>query len=152
MTTLEKLMFLKSVDLFRSFGVEDLHLIAQIAREEPLPETGDLFRAGEPAGRLWVLVNGNVSLYTERDGLFHLLAMLGEGDCCGEVALLDGGAHATSARIDGSGTALVIERDDTLALIKEVPTLAVAFLEQLAGQVRRLQERIQLLEEAMQQK
>jgi hypothetical protein len=150
MTTLEKLMFLRSVDLFRQFAVEDLKLIGEIGREVELAAEQVLFRAGDAADRVWVLVRGNVSLYVEKDGSFHLITLLGERDCFGEVAVFDGGAHPASARVEQDGLALVIDREDMLSLIREYPSLALAFLAELAQSLRRLQGRIQLLENAMQ--
>ena len=149
MQTLDKLIFLKSVELFRDFPVEDLSLIADVAREVPLANDAELFREGEPADRLWLLVSGNVTLYTDKAGQFHLITVLSERDAAGDVALFDGGVHPASGRVEQAGLALVLERDDLLALVRDYPSLAVAFLTQLAQTVRRFQGRIALMEDAM---
>lgn len=149
MTTLDKLIFLKSVELFREFPVEDLHLIADAARETELAAGAELFRAGEPADRVWLLVSGAVTLYVETGGRFHLVTVAAERDAVGEVALFDGGGHPASARVDDAGTALVLERDDLLALVRDYPSLALAFLARFAQSMRLMQGRSQLLEESM---
>lgn len=149
MKTLDRLIFLKSVELFRDFAVEDLSLIADVAREVELQADQVLFREGEPADRLWLLVDGNVTLYSDKDGGFHLITVLSARDAAGDVALFDGGVHPASGRVEQAGMALAIERDDLMALVRDYPSLAVAFLTQLAQTVRRFQGRIALMEDAM---
>jgi CRP-like cAMP-binding protein len=148
-TTLEKLMFLRGVELFRDFSVEDLALISEISRELPLAAGEVLYEVGKPAERLMVLAQGTVSLFIEDGAEFTLISMLGAGDTLGEVALFDGKGHPTSARVEEDGRALGLEREETLGLIREYPSLAIGFLNRLAGSIRDLQGRVQLLEREM---
>ena len=84
-TTVEKVLFLKSIDLFRGLPGEELATIAEIAEEQPFAAGDPVFAEGEPGDALYLLVEGAVKVH--RGG--EQLAQLGARDVFGEMAVLD---------------------------------------------------------------
>ena len=55
-STVEKVLFLKSIDLFRALPSEELAQIAEIAEEQPLAAGDQVFAQGEPGDALYLIV------------------------------------------------------------------------------------------------
>ena len=55
-TTVEKVLFLKRIDLFSQISSEDLAQIAQITEEVHIEEGEDVFQEGEPGNTLFFTV------------------------------------------------------------------------------------------------
>ena len=75
-TTVEKVLFLKSVELFRDLPGEELATIAEIAEEQPFAAGEPVFAEGEPGDALYLVVEGVVRVHR---GARHL-AQLGVRD------------------------------------------------------------------------
>ena len=84
-TTVEKVLFLKSIDLFRALPGEELAQIAEIAEEQPFAFGDQVFTEGEPGDALYLVVEGTVKVH--QGG--KQLAQLGPRDVFGEMAVLD---------------------------------------------------------------
>jgi len=62
-TTVEKVLFLKSIDLFRGLPGEELAQIAEIAEEVPVDAEGHVFSEGDPGDSLYIVVEGKVRVF-----------------------------------------------------------------------------------------
>src|SRR5262249_19304296 len=62
-STVEKVLFLKSIDLFRALPSEELAQIAEIAEEQPLAQGDQVFGEGEPGDALYLVVEGKVKVH-----------------------------------------------------------------------------------------
>jgi ferredoxin-NADP reductase/CRP-like cAMP-binding protein/cytochrome P450 len=60
-----------------------------------------LFREGEPADRLYVILAGRAAVFQQRDGRPVLLARLAEGQCIGELALLSRSVRSATVVAEG---------------------------------------------------
>ena len=85
LSTVEKVLFLKSVDLFSQIPGEDLAEVALIAREESCEPGEEVFSEGEDGDALYLVLSGKVRVHRGD----RLLAVLGERECFGEMAILD---------------------------------------------------------------
>lgn len=131
--TLEKILLLKSVEMFSKISGEDIARIIQISREIEKPADSVLFRAGEEGHELFILLAGEVKI--ERDG--RLLAHLKRGDFLGEMALLDSEPRSADATTLSDCKLLCIAQQDFFDVLSGRPEILRAILRLLSGRLRR---------------
>ena len=88
-STLEKTIFLKSVDLFGRIPAGTLSRIAQVTQEKRWPAGAPIFRDGDRGNSMFIVVDGAVEIH--KGG--RELAILKRGGCFGEMSLLDASAR-----------------------------------------------------------
>ena len=94
-TTVEKVLFLKSIDLFRALPGEELAQIAEIAEEQPFAKGDPVFSEGEPGDALYLVVEGAVKVHRGDKEL----ARLSVRDVFGEMAVLDSEPRSASVTV-----------------------------------------------------
>lgn len=117
------------------------HLPAILECGDPveLAEGEMLFRQGDDARRLYVLLSGAVELVVERPG--HppeVLARLGPDETVGADALTPGGRHAATARVIEAATAAKIDAAGLIAYLDGNFDLTLASIAMMAGSLRGL--------------
>ncbi len=128
---------LREVSLFRELGQRELAEVAGAATERRYPKSAPLFEAGDPADALHVIVSGAVKVFQRSaDGREKTLAILGPGDCLGEVALLDGGSRSASAQTMAETQLLSLPRAAFSQALKRQPVMAEKLLALLAKRLR----------------
>jgi CRP/FNR family transcriptional regulator, cyclic AMP receptor protein len=85
LSTIEKVIFLKSVDIFARLTVEQLGRIAGLTTEVRFQPDETIVREGEPIDAVYLLLSGRVVL--EKGG--QKAREIGEGNAFGTVAALD---------------------------------------------------------------
>jgi CRP-like cAMP-binding protein len=85
LTTIEKVIFLKSMDIFAHATVEQLGAIAALTGEVDFEADQLIYREGEPADAIYLILKGSVAI--KRDG--RTLREVGERQAIGTVAALD---------------------------------------------------------------
>lgn len=85
MLTLERVIILKSVDMFEGASEQVLADIAVILEEVEAPQGEVIFKKGDLGDSLYIIVDGRVRVF---DGGVTI-GTLGERDIFGELALLD---------------------------------------------------------------
>jgi len=130
----EKLELLKTVPLFATCDKREIERLGMLAEEVDLPAGRVLFRQGDTAQEMFIVVSGQVRI--ERDGA--VLANSGPGDFFGEIALVAGGPRTATATCVTSCRLLVLGRRDFHSLMDEFPGLKMRVLETLAKRVRAL--------------
>jgi CRP-like cAMP-binding protein len=68
------------------------------------------------------------------------LALIGPGDCTGELSLFDGKPRSATATAMQATRTFVVSRDDFVAWVRERPGASLALLETLALRLRRTNE------------
>ena len=132
---LEKALALRSAPLFAGLGAEAILPIANLSREVELEDGEELFSAGEIGDSLYVIVHGAVEV--ERDG--KLLATLAEGECVGEMAVLDWQPRSATVTASESSRLIRLDRNDLLDLIADHPALTISLAEVLVERLRKMQ-------------
>jgi len=89
-----------------------------------------LFRAGEAAGLVYIIEEGQVELLLEAGS--SRLAELGPGDLVGELGWLDERAQDASARATVASRLLKLDADTCERLLRQSPELALRLLRRLA--------------------
>lgn len=92
--------------------------------EAPPVAPGDwLFRAGDAADRFYVIVSGRAEVVAAGIDGERVVATLGEGQVCGEQALLGEATRTCGVRALELLKLVALERDDFTALLRENPEL-----------------------------
>jgi ATP/ADP translocase/HEAT repeat protein len=136
--TVEKILFLKSTPLFSELSGEDLAPLARVAEVVTVYPGDFVFRGGLPSDHLYVVINGLVAL--EDRG--RELRRVGPPETIGELAVLDRGVLATSARAVEVTELLRIGSEEFFEIVHEQPEIAEALLRILAGQLRQAQQQL----------
>ncbi len=82
-----------------------------------------IYRVGEPADALWLVVGGRVQIQTEDDARVRVRAYLGRGDFFGDEDLEAGAPRASAAVASGRVTLLSVPRTVALEIAKRTPGL-----------------------------
>jgi len=81
---------LKKITLFASLAEADLQNLASLLRRKSLTKGEILFRQGDEGTALYVILQGRIKISVSRRMDKMTLAILGQGEFLGEMALLDG--------------------------------------------------------------
>ncbi len=102
-----------------------------------------IFHHGDPGGLLYIISKGKVKItHTTPEGQEALLAILGEGDFFGELALLDDSPRSATAEAIEPTETLTLHREDFLRYISHNPDFSKHVLKTLAQHIRRLNNQI----------
>ena len=135
LTTVEKVLFLKSIDLFSQIPGEDLAQVALIATEEQRDHGEDIFVEGDVGDALYLVIEGKVRVHRQD----KTIAELGERECFGEIAILDASPRSATVTAITDVTLLKITREDFEELLQEKHVIAQGIIKVLT---RRLREAI----------
>jgi CRP/FNR family transcriptional regulator, cyclic AMP receptor protein len=147
MSDRETVDFLAAVPLFEGRDEADLVELARVMRRRTVREGEILWRQGDDAREMVVIVDGAVSasLHVPGDRTVEIVRA-GPGEIVGEIALLDGKGHTMSVRVTETATVLALGRLDFAALLAgQHPSafrlkrrLASLFTARLRNQLRHL--------------
>ncbi|MGH2537185.1 MAG: Crp/Fnr family transcriptional regulator [Candidatus Promineifilaceae bacterium] len=134
---------LMNVPFFASLGPSELATLAENLVGRQFATGQVIFHLGDPGGLLYVITSGKVKIsQTSPEGHEVLLAILGNSDFFGELALLDDSPRsATAAAIEPTST-LTLHRDAFLAYLTSDPAFARHVLNVLARRIRHLNNQI----------
>jgi CRP-like cAMP-binding protein len=134
--------FLATVPLLEGVPEAELTELARVLRRREVRAGEVLWRQGEEAGPMLLIVDGRVSVTVHLPGdRVAEVASLGPGEALGEIPLLDGGAHSGTARVSEPATLLSLSRTDFTALVSRQHPTAFALKRRIAdvacGRLRR---------------
>jgi CRP/FNR family transcriptional regulator, cyclic AMP receptor protein len=85
LTTIEKVIFLKSVDIFSHATIEELGRVAALTDEVHFQPGDTIYREGEPVDAIYLILRGRVAV----EGNGRVVREVGEKQAFGTVAALD---------------------------------------------------------------
>jgi CRP-like cAMP-binding protein len=110
--------FLATVPLLEGIPEPELAELARVLRRRDVPAGEILWREGDQAADMLLIVDGQVSVSLRLPGDRAVeVAMMGRGEALGEVPLLDGGQHSATARVTQPASLLSLSRADFAALV-----------------------------------
>ncbi len=125
--------------LLRGLPSEALGRLAAVARRRTYRRGEVIFHQGDPGDTLFVLEAGRVKVFTYAEsGDETLLAIVGPGECFGELALIDGEPRSATIQALELVEAVTISRGAFLGLVREHPQTAEYLLHALAAKIRYL--------------
>ena len=86
LTAIEKVIFLKSLDIFKHATIEELGGVAALTEEVHFEPGETIFREGEPVDAIYLILTGRVAV----EGNGQVVREVGEKQAFGTVAALDG--------------------------------------------------------------
>src|SRR5213592_3408923 len=117
MSDRETVDFLATVPLFEGRHDAELVELARVMRRRTVREGEMLWRQGDDAREMVIIVDGAVSASLQVPGDRTVeIVRAGRGDVVGEIALLDGGEHTMSVRVTETATLLALGRVQFAAL------------------------------------
>jgi CRP-like cAMP-binding protein len=138
LSTVEKVLFLKSVDLFSKIPGEDLAQVAGIAQEVHY-ENGELIiQEGEMGDSMFLIIEGKVLVHR----MTQQIAELVEKESFGEMAILDQDPRSASVTAGTDVTCLKVERDDFYELMSEKSEIAYGIIRVLTHRLREANQKL----------
>lgn len=134
LTTIEKVIFLKSVDIFEHATVEQLGRIAGLTEEVHFEPGETIFREGEPGDAFYLLLSGRVSI--EKNG--NALREMKEREAFGTLEILDFHPRGVTAKTVDQVHALKLNGQEFHDLLSLDIEMVQAVLRMLCGLVRRV--------------
>ena len=137
-----------------AYALQTVPFFANLSNEEASSLAGRLiprrfgsgqiiFHLGDPGGLLYIITQGKVKIsHSTPDGQEALLAILGNGDFFGELALLDDSPRSATAEAIESTETLTLHRDEFLRFMNQNPGFASHVLQTLARRIRKLNDQI----------
>ena len=106
-----------------------------------------VIRQGGRDDCMYVVQAGQVEVFLEKGGRELPLAVRGEGEIIGEMAIFDRSPHSATVRARGEARILTVDKRGFLRRIQEDPSLAFHILENMSRRVRDLSEKLARYEE-----
>jgi len=134
MTTAEVLpVDLARVALFAGLPDDELAALAAVATRRSLPDGGVLFRRGEPARHLHVVVAGGIVLRADGNGRSVIVDTLGPGDVVGWSAMREDAVTLSTGRGVGPTELLSIPIDPIIDLASGGSAQARTLVRRIVG-------------------
>lgn len=129
----QRIAHLRSVAMFQTCTDKELLEIGRLAEQVDVRAGEVLVREGRLGHEFYVVVAGKAEVV--RDG--RTVAILGPGDCFGELALLDPHPRTATVTMVEAGEVLEISQREFWSLLRDVPALPLKLLQ---GMARRLHQ------------
>ena len=136
-STVEKVLFLKGVDLFKTIAGEELSHIAQITDELECAPSQVIFKEGDQGDAMYLIVDGKVKVHSGD----HVFAELGTNQCFGEMSILDAEPRSASITAMTDLTLLKIQREDFAEILAEKPEISQGIIKVLTRRLREANRR-----------
>lgn len=131
----EKVLLLKSSDIFSEINTEDLRFVADALEEEQYFEGDRIFEKDDRGEYMYLIIDGEVGIALEKntnDFVFTASA----GECFGEMNLLDDLPRSASVVVIKNATMLKLSQGRLRGLIMSYPELGLGMLKSLSLKLR----------------
>jgi CRP/FNR family transcriptional regulator, cyclic AMP receptor protein len=129
--------FLSGVSMFSSLSADDVAELASLCRQVTREDQHLVFRQGDPPAAMYLVREGKVeiSVWTE-DNEELVLAVLGDRDFFGELALFDGSPRTATAKAVGHVELIEIRKDDLFAFLHRNPDALLSMMSEISHRLR----------------
>ncbi len=143
-STVEKVLILRSVNLFRSTPDDALAELGEIISEVEIPSGINIVQKGEPGSSMFIIVHGKVAVM---DGE-RVLNTLGDRAVFGELALLDTEPRSATIRALEDTLLFRLDQESFYELMSDRVEVAMGTIQMLTGNLRaRVREVMELHEQ-----
>ncbi|HUO46128.1 MAG TPA: HEAT repeat domain-containing protein [Acidimicrobiia bacterium] len=133
LSPMDRVLALHRVPMFAELDPEDLELIARVTAEVHFEAHQPIYREGEEAAEMVVIVEGGAVVHRQTDGSRQIIRSFGSGEHVGELALLSGDRRSADVTAGNTGLhGIVVTKVDLLSILEERPPVALAMLATLA--------------------
>jgi len=128
---------LDQFSLFRRLSAVERAALLARARLQEYSAHETIFLMDSPGDSMVAVLSGTIRISVPSpDGKGVVLAILGPGEICGEIALLDGKERTADARAATDCSVVVLERRDVLSFFAQHPDAWVRLIEVLCERLR----------------
>lgn len=133
----KRVILLRHIPIFSKLGPESLQKLAEIMVEAEFPRGKLLFVEGEPADKVYFILQGRVKLFkSSTDGREQILHILGPGDVVNLVPFLDRGPHPASAEVVEAARVALLQAADFDPLVYQNAEILVELVRILGERLR----------------
>lgn len=130
---------LEKVEIFAHIPAAELQQLERGSQLRRYPKNTVLFMEGDDGGQLFIIREGLVCVHCEdSEGRQLILNYMGEGECFGELSLLDAQPRSASVSTMTECHMLCISRQQFLQFVDENPQICQQLITSLSAMVRRL--------------
>ncbi len=146
---LERVLFLKGVDLFKNIDTEQLSLIAEIAREMVVGTGEIVAREGDTGDSLYIIKEGSLRITKEKNGVNYTLKNIAEGECFGVFSVFNEKPRASGSVANERTVLLEIRKSEFKKVLIANPEIAYNILELLSERITEMDNEIVLLNKVL---
>jgi CRP/FNR family cyclic AMP-dependent transcriptional regulator len=128
---------LKKIPLFASFSERDLRNLAGLLRWKSIEKGETLFRQGDEGTALYVIMRGRIKISLSKRMEKMTIAVLGQGEFLGEMALLDDQPRSADAMALEDSHLYALNRKDFLSFLFNNDNAVHAILRSLSARLRK---------------
>ncbi len=134
---IEKVLVLKSLNLFKDTPENVLADLAPLMKEMQYELGTEIFKEGETGDCMYIIQQGNIKIHKGNT----TLAILKEKEVFGELSLLDADTRSASATADTDCILYKIDQEPFYELMDERPEVAKGFIKILCQRLRTMNEK-----------
>ena len=145
LTSVERLLFVRAVPIFRELRDDFLVRLASVMDELSFPSNHSIFTEGQEGRSLYILVSGRVKVHlADRE-----LARLEQGACFGEMSLFDAEPRSASITTLENCECLMLTQMQLYDAIDETPGVAINIIRLLSRRIRELNQKLNTKENSI---
>jgi HEAT repeat protein len=135
LTTMERILFLRKVPLFKGLPPVDLKQVAAIGIERLYLDGEAIVHQGDLGDELFIIISGQVRVVTDTG---RELAIRSPGEYVGEMALLDQAPRSATLLAQGDVRLLCVGQEDFEAILRQRPEVSLVVINVLSARLRQL--------------
>jgi CRP-like cAMP-binding protein len=138
--------FMSSVSIFDSMSDEKISALEKIVSVRDYPKGSMIILEEEFGDIVFIIKSGTVKITRVNDeGKEVILAMLGESEIFGEMALIDGEARSANALAQENCQLIAISSEDFISILKDNFSVSLSLMGELAKRLRKSDQHIEAL-------
>jgi CRP/FNR family cyclic AMP-dependent transcriptional regulator len=134
---IEKVLVLKSLNLFKDTPENILADLAPLMKEIQYEQGTEIFKEGDTGDSMYIIERGHIKIHKGNT----TLAILKDKEVFGELSLLDADTRSATATADTDCTLYKIDQEPFYELLDERPEIARGFIKILCQRLRVMNEK-----------
>jgi len=134
LTSIDRLLFIRSVPIFKQLRDDFLVRLASVMDEVHFETNYTIITEGQEGRSMYIVVSGKVSVHLRGQEL----ARLDKGTCFGEMSVFDAEPRSASVTTIEPSQCLVLTQQQLYDAIDETPGIAVNIIRLLSRRIREL--------------
>lgn len=142
----EATVSLADIEFFSAFPASAIENLERAATLRKFKKNTHIIVVGEESHAAYVLLEGTAYAFTDDDdGNEFIVGTFGQGDCFGELGLLDGQSRTANVITTSACQCLVVPRAEINHEIMKEPQVSQAIIHSLVGRIRGMTEDVSCL-------
>ncbi len=97
---------------------------------------------GEVGNCMYIIQEGQVEVFVEKEGQEIRLELLGEGEIVGEMAIFENEVRSATVRASGQARLLTVDKRNFLRRVHEDPSLAYRIVQSMSHRIREMNKEV----------